>query len=252
MIPAFLRAPLAHRALHDRDCGRPENSRAALCAAIDRGYGVEIDLQVSRDGVAMVFHDEDLLRLTGVRGLINARDAADLANIPLLGGQEGIPTLADILDLVAGQVPLLIELKDQHGQMGQTDGRLEQATAAALSGYAGPVAVMSFNPHMMVRMADLAPGLPRGLVTCGYEVDDWPELPAPVRHRLRDIPDYAATGATFISHHARDLTRPRVAELCRQGATVLTWTIRSAMEEAQARRHAQNITFEGYLPAIPS
>jgi hypothetical protein len=155
LADAFLAVPLAHRALHDVADARPENSRAAVRAAVAAGYGIEIDLQASRDGAAMVFHDYDLGRLTPETGPLRQHDAAQLARIPLTGGKEGIPDLPEILGLVAGRVPLLIELKDQHGGMGQTDGTLEAATAVALAGYAGPVAVMSFNPHMMMAMADL-------------------------------------------------------------------------------------------------
>ena len=247
---AFVRVPIAHRALHDRDAGRPENSRAAIRAAIDAGYGIEIDLQQSRDGRAMVFHDYDLGRLTGIDGPIRQRDAQDLEKLPLLHCDETIPTLSEILSLVAGQVPLLIELKDQHGQMGPTDGVLERAVAEDLRSYDGPVALMSFNPHAVAHLADYAPSIPRGLVTCGYEPDDWPLLKEETRAHLREIPDYDRAGACFVSHHLGDLERPRLAELKAQGANVLSWTIRSPAEEAEARQVADNVTFEGYLPSV--
>ena len=249
---AFLRQPVAHRALHDLAQGRPENSRAAIRAAIAAGYGIEIDLQLSRDGVPMVFHDETLERLTPRDGWLCDLTAAELAEIPLKGGDETIPTLAEILDLVAGRAPLLIELKDQTLRMAETDGRLEQATAALLASYDGPVAVMSFNPHMIARMATLAPGLPRGLTTSAYDPDDWAPLPPETCDRLRPIPDYDRTAASFISHEAADLSRPRVAELAAQGAAILCWTIRSPEAEAAARRIARNITFEGYAAPLPA
>ncbi len=248
----FRRLPIAHRGLHDVRGGRPENSVAAVRAAIAAGYGIEIDLQFSSDARAMVFHDYDLARLTGIRGPIRQRTAQDLTAMPLLGGAEGIPTFAALLDLVAGRVPLLVELKDQHGQMGETDGQLEQAVAEDLRGYDGPVALMSFNPHSVAKLRDLAPDVPRGLVTCRYRRIDWPLLKRGVRHRLRDIPDYDRVGASFISHSAKGLNQPRVTDLKANGAAVLCWTIRSATEEAQARKVADNITFEGYLPDIPS
>ena len=113
---AFLGAPLAHRALHDVAAGRPENSREAIEAACAAGYGIEIDLQLSRDGQAMVFHDYDLKRLTGQPGPIRQRDAAELQAITLSGGATGIPTFAEVLDLVAGRVPLLIEIKDRRSR----------------------------------------------------------------------------------------------------------------------------------------
>lgn len=245
--PSFLSRPIAHRALHDVSKGRPENSRAAIEAAIAADYGVEIDLQLSVDGHAMVFHDYALDRLTGQTGLVRDRTAADLATIPLNGGEEGAPDLPEVLTCVAGRVPLLIELKDQHGEMGETDGTLERAVAAALAAYSGPVALMSFNPNMMVTLGALLPGHPIGLVTCGYTARDWPELPTRVRDHLRDIPDFDRVGASFISHDAVDLDRPRVKDIRAGGAPVLCWTIRSPSEEHTARQFCDNITFERYL-----
>ncbi len=249
---AFLRQPLAHRALHDIAAGRPENTRAAIRAAIARGFGIEIDVQMSSDGVAMVFHDDDLERLTNASGPIRAQSAAGLGAILLKGCDEGIPTLAEVLQLVAGRVPLLVEVKDQHGQMGQTDGILEASVARDLVGYVGPVAVMSFNPHSVIRLAALATDVPRGIVTCAYTAHDCPELPEDVRNRLREIPDFDVAKASFVSHQWDDLDRPRVAELKEADVTVLCWTIRSPEAESRARRLAENITFEGYLPDIPA
>jgi glycerophosphoryl diester phosphodiesterase len=246
---AFLTRPVAHRALHDVARGVPENSRAAIRAAMEHGYGIEIDLQPSRDDVAMVFHDYDMKRLTGIAGPIRQNSAEELGATPLLGGDEGIPTLAEILALVAGRVPLLIELKDQQGQMGETCGTLEAATLRALKGYAGDVALMSFNPYMVARMGELAPHLPRGIVGCGFRAKDWPLLREETRARLRALPDAERVGASFISQNWRDLGDPRITELRAQGLGILCWTIRSAEEEAVARKHADNVTFEGYLPA---
>ncbi|MFG6583932.1 glycerophosphodiester phosphodiesterase family protein [Sulfitobacter sp. 1A12779] len=244
---AFLNIPLAHRALHDLAAGRPENSRAAVRAAVDAGLGIEIDLQLSADGKPMVFHDYGLERLTAEQGAVRLRDASALAAIPLKGGDEGIPTLEEILDLVAGRVPLLVEFKDQDGAMGPDVGALEAAAAEPLGRYRGDLAVMSFNPHSVRALARLLPEVPRGLTTSAYRPDEWP-LPAATCDRLREIPDYADSGSCFISHEADDLNRPRVAELKAEGAAVLCWTIRSQAEEKIARKVAQNVTFEDYLP----
>lgn len=248
---AFLQVPIAHRALHDLADARPENSRAAVRAAIEAGYGIEIDVQRSRDNQAIVFHDYDLDRLTAQTGPVSDYTAEQLAHCPLLGGHDGIPALTDVLQLVAGAVPLLIEIKDQDGAMGPVVGPLEHAVAQALAGYSGPVAVMSFNPHAVRKMAQLAPQVPRGLVTSAFNVRHW-SLPATRRAQLRQIPDYDALKCCFISHDRRDLDRPRVAELKRAGAHVLCWTVTSPAEEAQARKIADNITFEQYPAPFPA
>lgn len=252
-LPAgFLTHPIAHRALHDRAAGRPENSRAAIRAAIAAGYGIEIDLQLSADDQAMVFHDDTLERLTQAVGDVASRSAAELGGLLLKDSDEGIPTLSEVLDIVAGQVPLLIEIKDQSRSLSATHGRLEAATVAALADYIGPVAVMSFNPAAVAYVARLAPHLPIGLTTCSFDPGDWP-IPASLGDRLRDIPDAEALDVAFLSHHWRDLSRPRVQALRAAGVALLTWTIRSPDEEQQARAAgAQNITFEGYAAAHPA
>ncbi|MFV0513022.1 MAG: glycerophosphodiester phosphodiesterase family protein [Jhaorihella sp.] len=258
MIPplpgTFLGAPIAHRALHDRARGRPENSRAAVRAAVAAGYGIEIDLQISADGQALVFHDSDLMRLTGRPGSVRSLSARQAGAVPLLHGDgEGIPTLNEVLEIVAGQVALLIEIKDQTGSGGPGIGPLEAAVVRALGGYAGPVAVMSFNPLAVAEMARIAPGVARGLVTCSWDdPEDRAGLDPATIARLRAIADFEPAGAAFISHEAADLTRPRVAALRAGGVPVLCWTIRSPGQERAARRHADNITFEDYLAALPA
>lgn len=244
----FIEYPFAHRALHDSLKGRPENSMSAVQAAVDAGYGIEIDIQESSDATAMVFHDYDLGRLTQTRGPAIHRSAKELQTIPLIGGGgEGIPTLSAVLEIVAGQVPLLIEIKDQDGALGPEVGALESAVAGAINNYSGPVAVMSFNPHSVAAMQTLAPHVPRGLVTEFFRPEIW-KGPEERLHALTHIADYERVGASFISHNCRDLQCARIRELKTQGARILTWTIRSVEQERNARLIADNITFEGYLP----
>ena len=253
MLPRiFCELPITHRAFHDLDAGRPENSRAAIRAAMDAGYGIEIDLQLSADGQAMVFHDYALDRLTHETGAVRQLSAAQLGTIALKGGDgEGIPTFAEVLEIVAGRVPLLIELKDQDGAMGTDIGALEAATVTALQGYEGDVALMSFNPHSVAKLAELAPEIPRGLTTSSYDPAQWP-LSETLCDTLREIPDFDRTGAQFISHERADAARPRVQELRAQGVPILSWTIRSAAEEVEVRKHVDNITFEGYPAPLPA
>lgn len=243
---SFLTQPIAHRGYHDAQAGVVENSRAAINAAINAGYAIELDVQLSADGHAVVFHDYEMSRLTDQSGALRTRTRAELTQIALKGTDELIPTLPEILTLVAGRVPLLIETKDQDGAMGPDVGPLEQSVADALKGYAGPVAVMSFNPHSVVALSTLAPDVPRGFVTCHFDVEHWQLLNEATRHHLRAIPDYERAGACFVSHRHDDLSNPRIAELKAAGANILCWTIRSVEDEIEARKVAENITFEGY------
>ena len=247
-LPAsFLTRPIAHRALHDGNDVRPENSLSAVRAAIDSGYGIEIDLQLSSDGEAMVFHDYSLDRMTAESGLVRDRTAEELGRIDLKGSAERIPRLEDVLAVVDGQVPLLIELKDQDGALGPDVGPLEQAVADALASYDGDVAVMSFNPHSVLLLKALLPATPRGLTTEDFVLaDDW-DISRPRRQELNQIGDAEAADVCFISHSHRHLAMGRVNELKGGGMTILCWTVKSPEEEAEARKVADNVTFEGYL-----
>jgi glycerophosphoryl diester phosphodiesterase len=247
---AFFRAPLAHRALHGP--GRRENSLSAVKAAVAAGYGIEVDVQPSIDGVAMVFHDYALGRLTEESGSVAVRSAAELRAIPLKGTHEGIPTLFEVLEAVDGRVPILIEIKDQDGAMGPNVGLLQTWVGEALTGYRGPVAVMSFNPHTIAAFGAVAPDVPRGLTTSGWDHGDALRLPAKARAHLAAMADFDRVGAQFISHDWRDLDRARVRALKAKGVPVLCWTIRSPAQESQAREIADNITFEGYAAAHPA
>lgn len=244
---AFLETAIAHRGLHNANAGRPENSIEAALAAIENGYGIECDVQVSSDGVPMVFHDDTLERLTEETGAIRARSAADLQSFNLFGGSSPMPTLSALLDLVAGRVPLIVELKDQDGALGEAVSPMEATTASLLNAYKGNVAVMSFNPNMIARMATLAPDVPRGLVTDPFSGFFWPDVPKSRREELAEIPDYDRVSACFISHLVDDLASPAVQKIKAKSASVLCWTVRSATQEAEARQIADNITFEGYL-----
>jgi len=258
LLPDGLRRiPLAHRALHDIDAGRPENGMAAVQAAISAGYGIEIDLQLSGDGRAMVFHDATLERTATGSGRVHDWTAAELSGVPLRGGGgEGIPTLEEVLQAVNGRVPLLIEIKDQaHGGSRAGIGPLEAATALALADWSDAadwVAVMSFNPAAVAQMARIAPHLPRGLTTFAWDAAEAAHMPAARLDRLRAIADFDSIGAVFISHDHQDLGRPRVLALRAAGVPVLCWTIKDPAAEAVARLGADNITFEGYLPGIPA
>ncbi|MBV1868182.1 MAG: phosphodiesterase [Marinosulfonomonas sp.] len=251
LAPEFLTAPLAHRGYHDAAAGRPENSLAAFEAAITAGYGIELDVQLSSDGHAKVFHDYHLDRLTDETGSVNVRTMAELRQIKLKNSNETIPTLTQVLGRVAGRAPLLIEIKDQDGVMGANVGPLEKAVADALADYSGPVAVMSFNPHAVREFTKLSPKTACGLTTSSFPAESWPLLPAKTRAHLRLIEDYEPLGASFISHHASDLENARVQELKSAGAAILCWTVRSPQAEKTARNVADNITFEGYAPHLP-
>ena len=223
--------PFAHRGLHGP--GRPENSRAAFEAAIAAGSGIELDVQRSGDGQAIVFHDYQLDRLTTARGLVADLKADELGALHLGGTAETIPPLADALRLIAGRTPLLIEVKSPDRHIVP----LCRAVEAALAGYAGPVGIMSFNPEVGAWFARHAPERLRGLVVTESGKKGW-------RGRIERRLSFWRARADFLAYDIRDLPSAFAAGKRAAGAPVFTWTVRSAEDRARAAACADQIIFE--------
>lgn len=223
----------AHRGLHGP--GVPENSLAAAEGAIARGMGIECDIQMSADGVPLVFHDWDLARLTGREGLVGAQTAAALQGTSLLGTDQHPPELALFLATVAGQVPLLIEVKSMPGYDVERSCR---AVAEKIAGYAGAAAVMSFDPRVPSWFAENAPGTVRGLVgTDSYENG--------FEGVWRSPEAFADAKPHFLAIDVRDLARPEAAAWRAAGGALLTWTVRSPESRALGLAHADALIAEG-------
>lgn len=231
------RTPIAHRGLHDKANGRFENTLSAARAAADAGYSIEVDLHPSRDGVPMVFHDDTLDRLTARKGAMRALDASELGTISIGGTADTIPTLAQLLDLVAGRVGLVLELK---GIEGKDDGFVA-AVLKVLQSYRGPVAIMSFDHWLIADARRLGAQVPVGLTAEGGE-------------EARAIHERAvqAWSPDFLSYGITDLPVPFVTAFRATGRPVITWTIRTPADAEKSARHADQITFEGFLPPLPA
>jgi len=246
--PEFWALPFAHRGLHNHD--RAENSLAAIEAAIDAGYAIEIDVQPSSDGEAMVFHDYELERLTGEAGRIDERSAKQLSAVKLSGGGGTIPTLAEALDLIAGRVPLLIEIKDQSESFIRTDGALERRVCECVerSGSIDSCAIMSFNPFSAEHVREFLPDVARGVVSYDFQHEHDAGVAADHRADLAALRWFEETEADFVSYGAASLPTPRTDALREAGVPVFCWTIRSPEQAEVALMHCDQITFEGYLP----
>ena len=249
LAPAFWSRPFAHRGLHDVGAGRPENGLAASDAAIAHGYGIELDVQASADGEAMVFHDYAMERLCGGSGRVDDLTAETLRATGLIGGGR-IPDLATVLARIAGRAHALIEIKDQSGGFGPTDGRLEQRVCEVVreSGYGETCAIMSFNPHSILTVGDHAPGVPRGLVSYDFEHPHDAHVDAAHRRDLANLAMFDECGADFVSYGATNLDAPAIASLRERDIPVFCWTIRSEAQAEAAYRRCDQITFEGFLP----
>lgn len=223
----------AHRGLHS--AGVPENSRAAAEGAIAAGLGIECDIQMSRDNVPLVFHDWELDRLTGERGKVAARSADDLCRIALMQTDQTIWRLADLLDRVAGRAPLLVEVKSR------PDFAIPEACIAiakVLAGYAGPLAVMSFDPRMSEWFAKHAPEMVRGLVITDTLDHGYQSAWRAPKALERAAPDFLASDVRDIPNALTGLWRE-------SGRPLLTWTVRTPELRKHALAHADALIAEG-------
>lgn len=224
----------AHRGLHGP--GVPENSPAAFSAAIARGHGIECDVQLSADGVAIVFHDWELDRLTQASGPVRARSVRELGRIGLCEGVDTIPTLAQVLDLVAGRAPLMIEVKSRRDI---AIGPVCEAVQCALAAYDGVYGVMSFDPRVPNWFFHHSPDTTRGLVVTEEDRKGrWDDL----RRRLA----LWHAHADFLAYDVRDLPSRFAAAQRARGLPLATWTVRSPEHRALAARHADAPIAEGH------
>jgi glycerophosphoryl diester phosphodiesterase len=248
--PAWLTArPIAHRGYHDAAAGRIENTLPAAEAAIAKNFAVECDLQLTADGAAVVFHDDTLDRLMRATGAVDRKTLGEIRAARFRDSDATVPTLDELLDLVDGRVPLVIEFKSKR----TGDRRLETAVAPMLAGYDGPVAVMSFDPASVAALRRLVPDLPRGLTADRYAAEDWPELTPAVRFRSRYLLDAPMAMPHFIAYDVKAL--PASIPLALRhffGLPLLTWTVRTAEDRATAREWADQIIFEGFDPDAPA
>ncbi len=223
----------AHRGLHHE--GVPENSLAAAEGAIARGMGIECDIQMSTDAVPMVFHDWELSRLTAAEGMVGAHSAAALEALHLLGTGQCPPRLTDFLAVIAGRVPLLIEIKSLPAYDVTPSCK---AVATALADYEGAAAVMGFDPRVPEWFAGASPETPRGLVGTDTHENGFQGV-------WRDPAAVAAARPDFLAIDVRDLDRPEAAAWRARGKPLLTWTVRSPETRASGLAHADALIAEG-------
>ncbi|WP_279478539.1 glycerophosphodiester phosphodiesterase family protein [Aureimonas sp. SK2] len=225
--------PIAHRGLHDAKRGIPENSMAAFRAAIAGGFAIECDIHRTRDGVPIVFHDHDLGRLTGEGGTIDALTADEASKLRLLGTDEAPPTLAALLDLVGGRVPLVVEAK---GIDPAADAGFMADVAPVVVGYRGPLAIMSFDEWLLDQTDGL--DLPIGLTAEGTRSD--------ILERHRVVFERRCAFVSYNVHHLPNAFVDWVRGERR--APVISWTVRTPADVERSQAHADQMTFEGFTP----
>lgn len=211
----------AHRGYFDNEAGTPENSLASFQAAIDAGYGIELDVQLSKDGVPMVFHDATLNRMCGVEGNIWEYNCADLQSMTLLGTTETIPTLAEALALINGQVPIIVEYK-----LDLVDTLVCENSNLLLQEYDGAYCIQCFHPFALLWYKKNAPEVIRGQLAQDLWKDEKYDGQA-LYLALSYLVENVATRPDFISYKFSDASNLSL-NLCRlMGAKTAAWTLRA-------------------------
>jgi glycerophosphoryl diester phosphodiesterase len=238
--------PIAHRGLHDAAHGVIENTAGAVRAAIAGNYGIEVDVQVSADGEAMVHHDDVLGRLTDGEGRLDALSAAALKRVAFRDSDERMMTLGELCDLVAGRVTMLVELKSRF----DGDSRLAARVAEILAGYRGPAGPMSFDPRQLVVLRQKSPRLARGIIAAKYRPHPyWDLMPLWMRHGMGYLLTAVTARPQFVAYSVDNL--PALAPLFAKrvlGMPLLTWAVRTPAERQRAAHWADQMIFEGFRP----
>ncbi len=243
--------PTAHRGLHDSAQGRIENTAPAFEAAVAHGYGIECDLRPAADGLPIVFHDLTLDRLVDGSGPVSALGTRDLAALRYREQDTRILRFAELLDLVAGRVPLVVEVKSEWDP---PDAAFLSQIAALSTAYTGPIALMCFDPAVVSAFKGLVPGVPRGIVSGGYKDADgqtwWGDRIDDDRAtRLANLGESGESEPHFYAYHVKSLPHP-ATEQARHvfGLPIFTWTVRTPEDRALAEAWADAPIFEGYEP----
>ncbi|UOM36115.1 glycerophosphodiester phosphodiesterase family protein [Acuticoccus sp. I52.16.1] len=233
----MLRRPVAHRGLHG--AAQVENTLGAVEDAIDAGYAVEVDLQLTVDGGLVVTHDETLDRMTAERGRIAERTLDELRAITITGSSETFSSLTDLLALTAGRAPLFLEAKAPVGQAAKAS--MAGVIARALGQYGGAAAVMTFDPDLLALLRSALPDTPLGILAGGEEHGSLVSRFGRdmLLHTPRTKPDFVGYYATALPHPGPALAR-------RRGRPVLAWTVRSQAEAQRLSRHVDQIIFEDF------
>ena len=226
---------VAHRGLHNSEQGVPENSLAAFQLAIDRGHAIELDVRITADDQIVVFHDGTLERMTGVPGQVTKWTLRDLKKLRLLGTEEQIPTVDEMLALVNGQVPLLIEIKNDSPA---DVGRLEPLLMEKLAQYPGHFILESFEPQVLIWLRRNAPQYIRGQLGSISKND--PKMSNYSKYLLFN----PLTKPDFIAFNIRNIDHKLRLACKKHDVPLIGWTVRTQEDLKRARQLCDGIIYE--------
>lgn len=245
--PDWLTArPVAHRGLHDMSRGIVENMPGAVQAAITGNFSIEVDIQLSADAEAMIHHDHALGRLAEATGEVVSKTAAELKAVRFKDTAERMMSLSDLCAMVAGRVPLVIEVKSRF----DGDRKLVRRMAEVLASYDGPAVGMSFDPDQVLALRELLPNRPRGIVAQrSYEDEYWSYLTQEQRDSMLYLRHGFQTQPHFVAFKVDHLPAP-APWIARNvfGCALLGWTVRTPEQRTRVGQCADQMIFEGFVP----
>ncbi len=225
--------PVAHRGYHDLNNTVWENTLSAFSRAVEAGFAIECDLHYASDGVPIIFHDEDLERLCNLKGDVRERTSGELGLIAIGGTKDKVPTLKQLLNLVQGKVPLVLELKGREAD----DEGFAESVLEVLEGYEGNVALMSFDHWLLKDLKELGAPYPVGLTANGNTAEEYA-----THEKAMEL------GLDFISYYYADLPNSFISRQRDKGIPVITWTVRDEDARKRTFDNADQMTFEGFDP----
>lgn len=238
--------PIAHRGLHNEAKGLVENCESSFAAAIQNSFSIETDVELSKDGEAMVFHDDDVDRVLDAKGAVKSFTCAELKKMSYRQGRERIQTLGELVEQINGKTTLVVEIKS----LWDDDFTLTDRALKVLARYKGPYVVMSFDPDLIARAAATYPDVIRG-ITADRVIDPYYDmLPITKRLSMQNYWHLPFTRPHFVSFDFSQLPFQPITQFRAAGHPILTWTIHSDEQASFARRYCDQITFENFIPAV--
>jgi glycerophosphodiester phosphodiesterase len=232
--------PIAHRGLHTKDI--PENSLSAFENALKNNYAIELDVQFTKDKEVVVFHDENLKRITNDTRNIEDVNYDELKNLRLGNTNEIIPTLEEVLELVDSKVAILIEIKDCKDYI-----ELSEKTYEILKGYEGNYAIQSFNPFILEWYKNNASEVVRGQLS-GTFTEGSESLNSFEKFALKNMLLNFKSKPNYIGYDLEGIPKSKLESLRKKGVPIIVWTVKNKEDMEKAYKYSDNITFENFLP----
>lgn len=230
---------IAHRGLFDNK-QIPENSIVAFQKAVDNNFGIELDVQMTKDGVLVVFHDDTLQRMTGVEGYIENNTFEQLQQLKLLNTTHTIPTFADVLATIGGKVPLVVEIKT-HKKIGEC----EQKVLDLLNNYKGLFCIESFNPYIVRWFKVHAPHIIRGQLAENFKNA---KLSRFAKYLLSNLKFCKWNGSQFIAYNVEHIQHAKAVKKWRKKVPIIVWTVKTQQQHDSLRHLYDNMIFDSFVP----